>query len=228
MKRVLVICAHPDDEVIGVGGTIRKLVNQGAEVSVVMFANGNEGYSTMEQKDKIVEIRREERRKAGKIIGVKTYEAFDYEDYGIPADKETYKLCIKMIRKYKPDTILTHYWLDYMPHRAVATIATEAWWQAGYECSLELGEPWRANSLYYFEILEPLPQVTHVVDITDTFDAKLKAMEAYSSQAASLPAIVERIQGKAMVRGSIAGVKYGEALLKSSYMPQTIKRIEEL
>ncbi len=228
MKRVLAFCAHPDDEVIGIGGTIRKLVNQGFEVNVVTFATGNEGYSDIKLRDKIVEIRREEREIAGKILGIKAYETFDYEDYSIPANSETYKICIKMIRKYKPDIIFAHYWLDYMSHKAVATVATEAWWQAGWECSLELGEPWKAKAFYYFEVLDMLPYVTHIVDITDTLGVKLQAMKAYASQIGIVPTVLERIQSLAMLRGATVGIKYGEALLKSSFIPQTIKGVEEL
>jgi LmbE family N-acetylglucosaminyl deacetylase len=47
MERALVICCHPDDEVLGIGGTIKKLTNEGTEVTVLMFANGNEGYTRM-------------------------------------------------------------------------------------------------------------------------------------------------------------------------------------
>ncbi len=48
VERALIICAHPDDEVLGLGGTIKKMTNAGVEVTVLMFANGNEGYTTLE------------------------------------------------------------------------------------------------------------------------------------------------------------------------------------
>ena len=50
-RRALVICAHDDDEVIGSGGTIRKLANAGVRVTTVVFATGNEGYLRIEEKD---------------------------------------------------------------------------------------------------------------------------------------------------------------------------------
>ena len=53
-----------------------------------------------------------------------------------------------MIRKYQPDIIFTHYWLDYMAHKAMATIVTEAWWQASWEASLELGKPWKEGMIF--------------------------------------------------------------------------------
>ena len=74
IERALVICAHPDDEVLGLGGTIKKMTNAGIQVDVLMFANGNEGYTTMEEKDRIVDIRRKEREAVQQILGIRHFE----------------------------------------------------------------------------------------------------------------------------------------------------------
>jgi LmbE family N-acetylglucosaminyl deacetylase len=79
IQRALNICCHPDDEVLGIGGTIKKLTNQGVEVNVLMFANGNEGYTKLEDKERIVEIRRMEREKVGRILGISRYEAYSFQ-----------------------------------------------------------------------------------------------------------------------------------------------------
>ncbi|MDF2721650.1 MAG: hypothetical protein K0Q59_1325, partial [Paenibacillus sp.] len=118
IKRALVICGHPDDEVLGIGGTIKKLTNEGTEVTVLMFANGNEGYTTMEEKDSIVDIRRKERENVGRLLGIAHYEAHHYGDFAIPADEVTYKMCIQAIRTYRPEVIFTHYWNEYRTHKA--------------------------------------------------------------------------------------------------------------
>ena len=220
VERALVICAHPDDEVIALGGTIRKLVNQGTDVRVLMFANGNEGYVTPEEKHAIVERRRKEREVVQQILGVSQYETYEYGDYGIPANAETYKICIKAIRAHRPQVIFTHYWAEYMAHHSVATIATEAWWQAGWQCSAELGEPWQAKALFYFETLHPLPEVSDVVDITDTYEIKVKAMQAYASQHDVVSGVLQQIEGLAKYRGSLIGVPYGEAFMRSRFVPR--------
>ena len=59
-RKILIFCAHPDDEAIALGGTIRKFADEGAEVTEVIFATGNEGYSRIEEKDRIMEIRAKE------------------------------------------------------------------------------------------------------------------------------------------------------------------------
>jgi len=228
IKSVLLFCGHPDDEVISLGGTIKKMTLAGIEVNVVIFANGNEGYTDMKTKDTIVEIRKKERENVQKILGIKNYEAYDYTDFGVPADEVTYKLCMKMIRKYKPDVILTHYWNEYMSHKSVATVATEAWWQAGWVCSVDLGDEWKAKALYHFEVIDLLPKPSHIIDITDTFVYKIEAMKAYASQQTVVSGIMQQMEGLAMQRGSMIGVKYGEALLKSNFVACKVSDVDEL
>lgn len=223
IERALVICAHPDDEVLGLGGTIKKMTNAGIQVDVLMFANGNEGYTTMEDKERIVEIRRKEREAVRQILGIHHFETYDYEDYAIPANEVTYKICMKAIRTYKPDAVFTHYWKEYNTHKSVASIASDAFWQAGWICSLDLGDPWKAQALYHFEVIELLPHVSHIVDITDTFEAKMEAMRAYASQCTVVSGALQQIEGKALMRGAQAGLKYGEAFLKNINRPEIIR-----
>ncbi|MCU6711278.1 PIG-L family deacetylase [Paenibacillus sp. J5C_2022] len=222
IERALVICAHPDDEVLGLGGTIKRMTAAGIEVNVVMFANGNEGYPTLAEKDSIVETRRNERETVQKILGISHFEAYDYGDYAIPANEVTYKICMKAIRAYRPQAVFTHYWREYNTHKAVASIATDAFWQAGWTCSLELGDPWKPEALYYFEVIELLHQITHIVDISDTLEAKLEAMKAYASQCSVVPGALRQLEGKAFMRGAQAGVNYGEAFLKNTDRPEII------
>lgn len=223
VERALIICAHPDDEVLGMGGTLKKLTNAGVEVTVLMFANGNEGYTSLEDKATIVETRRLEREVVQKILNIHHFEAHSYEDYAIPANEITYKICIEAIRKYKPNIVFTHYWQEYNTHKAVASIATDAFWQAGWSCSLDLGEPWKPDALYYFEVIELLNHVSHIVDITDTFEDKLESMRAYASQCTVVSGALQQIEGKALMRGSQAGLKHGEAFLKSIHRPEIIR-----
>jgi len=222
-ERALVICAHPDDEVLGLGGTIKKLTNQGTEVNVVMFANGNEGYSKLEDKDRIVDIRRKEREKVQQLLGIKHYETYDYNDFAIPADETTYKICLRAIRTYKPDIVFTHDWREYNTHKHVASVVSDAFWQAGWDCSLELGDPWKAQALYHFEVIDLLGDVSHIVDISDTFEDKMNAMRAYASQCDVVSGALQMIEGRALLRGAQAGLPYGEAFLKNINRPEIVR-----
>lgn len=227
MLKVLSFCGHDDDSVIAVGGTLRKIANAGGEVNVVYFGNGNEGYADLGKQETIVALRETEIKKSYEILGIKSFKCLGYGDFNILANEETYRLAIKVIRKYKPDIIFTHYWKEYFQHRNTARLVTDAWWQAGWKASLAQGEPWQAKKLYYFEVIQLLENPTHIVDITDTFGAKIEAWKAFTSQQESLDRVAIQLEAKARFYGSLIDVKYGEPLKLSAFVPQAIMKVED-
>jgi LmbE family N-acetylglucosaminyl deacetylase len=227
-KRALVICAHDDDEVIGPGGTIRKLTNAGVEVTTVIFATGNEGYRSLEQKGTIVAQRVKERAAAQKLLGTARCLAHEYHDYDNLDCEDAYHKVIQAVRLARPQAVFSHLAGDYLAHRTLAQVVPEAVWQAGWQCSLALGEPWAVDCLYRFPILELVAKPSHIVDITDTFEAKLEAMRAYRSQHEVVAGILTQIEAKARVYGSLAGVQYGEAFMRSQAIPVRVSRPELL
>lgn len=220
IKRILVLVAHPDDETIGIGGTIRKLADNGCEATVAFFTNGDEGFVDPELKKKIVEIRKAEVDKIQKILGFKNFEFVGYPDMALPNDKDALKKTIALIRKYKPETIFTHSEVDkHRDHRALNAIAKEAFWQAGESVSTDMGKPWKAKSLYFFEVLD-LIEPTHVCDISGTYEVVEKAIKIYVSQLEVLPGLMQKISALKSFRGAQIGKKYGEALTKYSKIPE--------
>jgi LmbE family N-acetylglucosaminyl deacetylase len=221
MGSFLIFGAHPDDEVVGVGGTIAKLAKAGNSVFVVIFTKGEEGYADRKLKETISELRRKEIEKVSGILGVKKYETLSRQDMGLTNDKETFKLTIQMIRKFKPDVVFTHHGVDrHRDHIAASKLVTEAYWQAGEPVAMDLGNPWRPNALYYYEETYPFKFPSHIVDITETFEAKMEAMKTYVSQLPVVPFILGGIEGQAIARGALIGAKYGEAFLRSSVTPR--------
>ncbi|WXG43455.1 MAG: PIG-L family deacetylase [Promethearchaeati archaeon SRVP18_Atabeyarchaeia-1] len=220
-QRFLVFGAHPDDEVVGVGGTIAKLAKTGNEVFVVIFTKGEEGYADRELKDTISVLREKEIERVRGILGVKKYELMGRPDMGLKNDKETFKETIRMIRKFRPDAVFTHHRIDrHRDHRAASKLVSEAFWQAGEAVAVDLGSPWRSRALYYFEEVHPFRFPSHIVDISETFDAKISAMKTYTSQLPVVPFILSGIEGQAIARGSAIGAKYGEAFLRSNATPR--------
>jgi len=218
-KRALVICAHDDDEVIGPGGTIRKLANAGVDVTTVIFATGNEGYQHREEKETIVAKRAAERSSAGAILGTRHCITHGYGDFSNLDCEDVYHKVIQAVRFVRPDLVFSHLPTDYLAHRTLSKLIPEAVWQASWKCSLELGEPWRVDRLYLFPILELVPKPSHVIDITETLEAKLEAMKAYRSQHEVVPGILDQIEAKARAYGSLIGVRYGEAFMRSQAIP---------
>jgi LmbE family N-acetylglucosaminyl deacetylase len=227
-RRALVICAHDDDEVIGPGGTIRRLADAGVRVTTVIFANGNEGYLRLDERDTIVARRRGERAEAQKILGTAACLAYDYRDFENLQTEAVYRQIMQAVRQVRPQAVFTHLAADYIAHRTLAAVAPEAIWQAAWQCSLELGEPWSVTQIYQFPVLELVAKPSHIVDITETFAAKLAAMEAYASQHEVVAGILDQIEAKARAYGSLVGVKYGEAFVKSGFIPVVVNKAEDL
>jgi LmbE family N-acetylglucosaminyl deacetylase len=228
MKKILILAGHCDDSIVSVGGIIRKFVDQGNKVSVVCFGNGDEAFGTMKEKDTCVAKFAAETEKAHKILGVEDFQCFDLPDFAVQENRETYRQCIGAIRRVKPDIILGHYWLEYFQHRAMARLACDSWFQAGWRCSADLGEPWAAPAMYHFEVLHSMPEPTHIIDITDTLEAKLEAWSQFKTSQEFLDDMFNQIESRARFHGSKIGVKYAEALTRSYFIPQKVSDVERL
>src|SRR5262245_16338064 len=245
--KVLVLGAHLDDSVLAVGGVIRKVVEAGGEVDVVCFGNSDEDFADIADKDNAVERITAQARRAHAVLGVASFTCFNYPDYAVQENRETYRLCIESIRKYQPNVILSHYWAEYFQHHAMARLACDSWWQAGWPCSADLGPPWMAASLYHFEVIHLLSPPTDIVDITGTFEAKMEAWHCFESSSEYLKpkdprakaerrsygstlggSLSEQLETRARYYGSLIGVRYAEALKKSDYLPRVVRDINLL
>lgn len=222
MTKVLVLAGHGDDSVIAVGGILRSLVDRGCSVSVVCFGNGDEAFGKMEDRDSIVAQFTSDAVAAHKVLGIDDFQCLNLPDFAIREGREIYRDCIAAIRRVRPDVILSHYWLEYFQHRAMARLALDSWWQAGWKCSADLGEPWAARRLYQFEVLHTMPEPTHLVDITESFDAKREACRQYRASQELLDALLDQVEAKARFHGSKIGVKYAEALTRSYFIPERV------
>ena len=122
-KNILILAAHPDDEVLGCGGAIAKYVNQGHFVHVAFLADGI--YSRGGDKDKLdMELckRRDAARAALGVLGVESVSFNDFPDNYMDtiATLEVAKVVEALISKHKPETIITHHFGDgNVDHRKV-------------------------------------------------------------------------------------------------------------
>ena len=219
-KRVLVFGAHVDDEVLGPGATIARLADLGAEVTVVTFTGGKDtGYALPEWKDKITEMRKQEAAAADRILGVKERVYLGHPVQEVPNDGPTYRECVRIIRELKPDVIFTHWFEDkHRDHRAVSAVTDEARWKAWDHVLADLGAPYWTPQLYYYELLELFPHPSIIVDVTDTIERKVAAMEQMPTQLRVLPRSPEFIRALGAARGYLRDRPYAEAFLASNLM----------
>lgn len=225
---MLVLAGHSDDSIIAVGGILRRFIKEGCRVHVFCFGNGDEAFAKISDRAQAADKFKAEAITAHKSIGVTSFECYDLPDFGVQRNRDTYRACIRAIRKYKPDIILGHYWLEYFQHRDMARLACDAWWQAGWNCSADLGRPWKARALYHFEVLHDLPDPTHIVDVTDSFQDKIRAWKKFESAEDHLSSMVAQMEARARYHGSKIGVKYAEVLRQSFFIPEKVTQIKEL
>jgi len=187
-SRVLVIVAHPDDEVLGCGGTIARHVKAGDEVSIVILADGE---SSREAGSERIAAREQAAREAAKILGAKQVVL-----HGLPDNQldswprlEIVKLVERHIAELKPAVVYTHHAGDVnVDHRCVHEAVVTA-------CRPQAGHPVR--KLMFFETpssTEWQPPHSNTpflpncfVDISGTFELKMKALRVYDSEMRAWP-----------------------------------------
>ena len=131
MKTALIFEAHADDCVIGMGGTVQKLHDQGYQIILLTVTKGETAYATIEMKDQIVETRFTEGEAAGQLIKVDEHINWEVGCQNVQNTREIFQDVVEVIRKYQPEMIFTHSPQDkHRDHRIISAIVEEAWWKA--------------------------------------------------------------------------------------------------
>ncbi|MFD4196237.1 PIG-L deacetylase family protein [Amycolatopsis thermoflava] len=188
---LLVVSAHAGDFVWRAAGAIALATSRGRRAKVLCLSFGERGESAKAWRegrtlDEIKEIRRGEAENAAAVLGAEI-EFLDAGDYPL---RETPELVDRMVRVYRevnPSVVLTHPPADPYngDHPAAARMALQARVLAqaiGYDAP---GEPLGAPPVFFFEPHQPeqcdfKPNV--LLDITEVFDTKRKAMECLPAQ----------------------------------------------
>lgn len=115
MKKVLVIAAHPDDEVLGVGGTIAKLSSTGAECHLLIVTDGSSSqYRDSNHLHEIIEAKKLETKGCADLLGFKSIHYGELPDMKL--DKTPHiainHVIEKVIDEVQPDIVFTHFWGD--------------------------------------------------------------------------------------------------------------------
>ena len=217
---VLVFAAHPDDAELSMGGTIAKLSNNGFKVGIIDLTKGELGTRGS------AETRRDEANKASAILKVHHRENLGLRDGSIKFNEDYLKKIILCIRKYQPKIIFVPYFNDRHPdHIGASQLVKEAMFFSGLpkivtEENNKIQIPYRPQKLfYYMQTYEFKP--SFVVDISETFETKMKAVRAYETQFhnpentepetfISKPIFLKYLEARAQVFGFKIGKDYGE------------------
>lgn len=221
VERILVVTAHPDDLDFGAGGTIAQWSAKGIAISYCIATNGDQGGNDPKiTREEMKQIRRREQTEAGKVLGVSDIHFLDYRDGWLTPTIELRKDIVRVIRKVRPQRMLIQSpernWNRLGASHPDHLAAGEAAIQAIYPDS---GNPFAFEDLLHDEKLEPwgIKEVwvmmadgsDHHVDITDTFDLKMKALAAHASQTSHMEGFEERIREWGTSMGAAVGLTDG-------------------
>ena len=111
---VLVIAAHPDDEVLGCGGSIAKWSKDGHEVHLLIMAEGvtsRDKHRNRESKKQELSNLAQSVKRAADILGVKSVELLDYPDNRMDSVDllDVVKTIETYVKKLKPGVVVTHH-----------------------------------------------------------------------------------------------------------------------
>ncbi len=178
MTSFLVFGPHPDDQELGMGGTIAKLVRQGHKVHLVDMTTGEPTPHGSEA------TRLVESAKAAAILGV-ARTPLNLKNREVVHNIEARHKAAAIIRVHRPTVLFVPFPIDAHPdHVAVTRICEDARFDAKLTKSTIPGEPWHPKRIlyYYCTHLRMNFAPTFCFDISDTVDVKQQAMEAYQSQ----------------------------------------------
>jgi LmbE family N-acetylglucosaminyl deacetylase len=178
-ETILVICAHPDDEILGPGGTIAKYSREGKRVIAVIFSYGENSHWWLKKKY-TVEMRVKESKAAGKLVGTAETMFLGLKDLQLKEEitkKKNLNTIEKIIRKYSPTKIFTHSPDDmiYSDHKAVWDAVEKVTKRMDYKGDIYVFNIWAKDVR-----LSNNPKLA--VDISDTFHLKWKALKLFRSQ----------------------------------------------
>jgi N,N'-diacetylchitobiose non-reducing end deacetylase len=184
-KHILAIQPHPDDNEIGAGATLAKLSSLGVRISYLTVSKGKGGSNTLSSKE-LIEIRQKELVEAGKTVGASYFEQFDLEDSHYPDEKALTEKMVEVIRKLQPDCVMTvdpYLMYEAHPtHRKVGMAALEACLFSSMKHfpipDQNNHETKSVKAIAFYASAHP----NTYVDVSDTFDIKLKAIACHQSQ----------------------------------------------
>lgn len=202
----MIFAAHPDDEVLGAGGVIARLVSQGEEVIAVIFSYG-ERFPPWVSKEKLVRKRVKESKKADEILGTsKTiFLGFGDLEVSVSVNDRTIDKVTELLKLYNPKRVFYHSKNDSHPdHMAVNMIVTK---------SLEKSD--LKPEEYEFEVssifnLFNRKSPSIIWDVSDTFKKKIKALKQFKSQFSLLDILIPIVIFKMIMNGRKYGFKYAE------------------
>lgn len=227
--KIMVIAAHPDDEILGCGATVARLVKEGHEVQFAILGEGmtsRQPRRTDTHADRLAALQSQAHAAAAQV-GVKGLALRDLPDnrFDTVPLLEVVKIVEGLIDQFKPEVVYTHHGGDLnidheVVHRAVLTATRPV---AGNSVREIYAFEVPSSTEWAFQRLHSGFRPNVFVDVTGSLEAKVAAMECYTTEAREFPhpRSPEALRAIATRWGSVAGCAAAEAFeLVRSIRPQ--------
>jgi len=213
-KKIFVVVAHPDDEILGVGGAIIKHVNQGDEVNVLILGEGMRSRDNTSKEDlKKLHCNTDD---AKQVMGYGEvyFSNFPDNSFDTVSLLEITKEVEKYIDKLKPDVVYTHHEYDLnIDHRLTFQAVLTACRPCNTNCPTEILSFESLSSTEWQSKFNKQFQPNFYVDITDVIEKKVEALQKYISEIKDYPhsRSVQGVRILSQYRGLEAGLEHAEA-----------------
>ena len=217
-KNVLVVASHPDDEILGCGGTLYNLKKRGARISTLFLSDGESSRKSSKTHELILN-RKKQALKAAKVIGIKKLIFGNFPDNSMDSVPllKVIQFIEKHIKKIKPDCIFTHFENDlnvdhHITSKAVITACRPTKNQT-------------VKTILFFEILSSSEwnissksknfKPNYFVDISKSIKFKIRALKHYKREMRKWPhpRSIEGVKLLSKTRGSTVGLSNAEAFI---------------
>ena len=233
--RILAIHAHPDDVEFQCAGTLARLKRAGCVVTIATMTAGDCGSAELTPAE-ISRVRRGEARAAAELLEAE-YMCLEFQDLAIVHDNDGRRRVTEAVRRARPDIVLTAPPVDYMSdHEMTSRLVRDACFAASApNYTTQQWEPAaplrKIPHLYYVDAIEGIDYYGNpirpefVVDVSATFELKLKMLACHVSQRDwllrqhGIDEYLESCKKWSAQRGSEIGVSFGEAFIQHKGHP---------
>ena len=215
---ILFFGAHADDVELSAGATVSKYAKSGRKVGMIDLTRGEMGTRGTPQ------IRKREAAASARILGARFRTQLDFGDGALRTGRDEELQIIEVIRRHRPTLVFAPFPDDRHPdHSRTGRIVTEASFYAGLK-SLKTDLPAHRPQVVIYFLQNYLQTPSFIVDTTDQWKTKMKAVAAFKSQFfdakskepqtfISSPTFLEMIDARGRHWGALIGTRFGEAFV---------------
>jgi len=213
MKKVLIISPHPDDETLGMGGSISKFIEMNYEVFVLVVS----GHLPPLYNKSVFEKTQLEAYAAFEILGVERIKFLKIPAtmVGAVPVSELNQMISDVVSEFKPNMVFIPFPDRHIDHRIIFESSMVSVRPIGAGKDIELVAAYETLSETHWNAPHIESNFIHnlTIDISNYYENKIRALKCYESQLHDYPhpRSVEAVEALAKFRGSQSGFSFGES-----------------